>query len=127
MADEFTWASSVSPQDTDFQFDSRQYIFVPDQNSQSYPNGQISLDLAGLSNSGKWIDWKQSFLTIPLVLNINSSAVAFATANTENAFAASLKNHVYHLIHSMSLQITNNDVVNLTSFSNLDINYKILN
>ena len=50
-----------------------------------------------------------------------------AAASAENNFAASLKNSVFQLISSMSVQLTNNDIVNLTNFSNLDINYKILN
>ena len=127
MADEFSFASSIAPQETPFEFSSRQFVYIPDNNNSSYPSGQIIFDLAGLSNSGKFVDFKQSFLTIPVVLNVNCSAGAFATANVENAFAMSLKNHVFQLINSMSLEITNNSVVNLTNFSNLDINYKILN
>ena len=127
MADEYTFASSLADQDTDFQFDTRQFVYIADQNNGSYPNSQVTFDLAGLSNSGKFVDWKQSFLTIPLVLNVNATAGAFAAASAENNFAASLKNSVFQLISSMSVQLTNNDIVNLTNFSNLDINYKILN
>ena len=127
MADEYTFAKSLAPQDTDFEFDTRQFIYIPDQNNSSYPNGQVQFDLAGLSNSGKFIDWSQSFIQVPLVLNVNSSAGAFSGTSAENNFAASLKNHVYQLVHSMDIQLSNNSICNLTSFSNLDINYKILN
>ena len=127
MADEYTYASSIAPQETDFEFSSRQYVWIADNNNGSYPSGQIIFDLAGLSNSGKFVDWSQTYLTIPLILNVNSSAGAFATANVENAFSASLKNSVFQLINSLSVEITNNSVVNLTNFSNIDINYKFMN
>ncbi len=68
MADEYTFAKSLAPQDTDFEFDTRQFIYIPDQNNSSYPNGQVQFDLAGLSNSGKFIDWSQSFIQVPLSL-----------------------------------------------------------
>jgi len=127
MADEYTFASSLAPQGTEFEFDTRQFVYIPDQNNSSYPSGQITMDLAGLSNSGKFVDWKQSFLTIPLILNVNCNSGAFATANVENAFAASLKNSTLQLINSISVEITNNQVVNLTNFSNIHANYKLLN
>ena len=127
MADEYTFAKSLTPQGTEFEFDTRQFVYINDQNNGSYPNGQISFDLAGLSNSGKFVDWSQTNIVIPLILNVNSSTGSFSTANIENAFSASLKNSALQLIQSIDVQITNNSVVNLTNFSNLDISYKLLN
>ena len=44
----------------------------------------------------------------------------------ENNFAASLKNGYHQLINSISLSLTNNEVISIQSFQNLLINYKIL-
>ena len=55
MADEFSYSTSCEEQETDFEFSSRQFAYVPDQNSGNYPNSQITFDLASLSNSGKGI------------------------------------------------------------------------
>ena len=127
MSDEYIYASSLAPQETDFEFSSRQIVYIPDQNNGSYPNSQVIFDAASVSNSGKMISWSESFLAVPLVLNVNASVGGFAGATVENVFAASLKNGVHQLINSISVELTNNQIVNLTSFSNLDINYKILN
>ena len=124
MADEYTWHKTNQPAETEFQFSSRQFTFVPDSNNGSYPNSQVTFDLASLSNSGKYVDFAQSYLTVPLVLHTNFSAAT--TATRENAFAHSLKNGFHHLISSLSVEITNNQVVNLTNLSNLDINFKLL-
>jgi len=61
---------------------------------------------------------------VPLVVTTVNTG---STANSaENAFMTSLKNGYHQLINSMSVEITNCQVVSLTNFSNLDINYKLL-
>ena len=123
--DEFAFYSSQQENKTEFIFQNLQHVYVPDQNSGSYPNGQVLFDLASLSNSGKYIDFQQSYITVPLVANMNVTG-STPDLGGENAFALSLKNGFHQLINSMSVEITNCQVVNLTNFSNLDINYKLL-
>ena len=57
---------------------------------------------------------------------MTTTLTASTASNAENLFAASLKNGFHQLINSMSVEITNAQVVNLTNFSNLDINYRLL-
>jgi hypothetical protein len=123
MADEFTFHQSQAEQQTHFQFESRQYVWISDQNSGSYPNGQLTFDLSSIANSGKYVDFSQSYLTIPLVMHLNQTSV---NSSGENSWALSLKNGFHQLINSISVEITNCQVVSLTSFSNLDINYKLI-
>ena len=122
--DEFAFYNSQNEQKTEFIFNNVQQVYIPDQNSGSYPNGQVVFDLASLSNSGKYIDFQNSYITVPLVMNLNVTASTASSA--ENAFAASLKNGFHQLINSMSVEITNAQVVNLTNLSNLDIHYRLL-
>ena len=84
MADETAFNLSTNPQETLFQFSSRPYTYIPDQNSGSYPNGSVVFDLASLANSEKFWDPRQSFVTIPLVMNLNVSAGAIAGDVPEN-------------------------------------------
>ena len=58
-------------------------------------------------------------------MNVNLTASA-GTPNNADVFAASLKNGFHQLINSMSVEITNAQVVNLTNLSNLDIHYRLL-
>ena len=122
--DVFSFYNSQQELKTDFIYSNLQHVYIQDSNNGSYPNGQVSFDLATLSNSGKYIDFQQSYFTVPLVMNVN---ITGANANgAENVFAASLKNGYHQLINSLSVEITNNQVVNVTNYSNLDINYKLL-
>ena len=49
--DETAFQNSLNPQETEFEFQSRQHIYIPDQNNGSYSNGQIVFDAAS------WIAW----------------------------------------------------------------------
>ena len=125
MADEYTFYESNSPvSDTEFEFISRQSVWIPDSNNGSYSSGQITFDLANFANSNRYIDWKSTVLTIPLCIAVTGTQTF--TDSTENAFMASLKNGYHHLINSLSLSLTNNEVITIQSFNNLLINYKIL-
>ena len=124
MADEFSYYNSQTEQKTEFIFSNVQQNYVPDSNSGNYPNGQISWDLSTLSNSGKFIDFQNSYVVVPLVMNLNLTGAS--AEDKENIFASSLKNGFHQLVNSMSVEIANCQVVNSTNMSNLDIHYRLL-
>ena len=107
VSDKFTFQNSLETDENEFIFDSKQFFYVPDQNNGSYPAGQIRFDATALSNSGKLFDSNQSFITIPLVLQMASGTGTCADA-VENAFALSLKNGYHQLINSISVELGNN-------------------
>ena len=101
--DEFAYYNAQNEQKNEFLFQNVQHIWIPDQNGGSYPNSQILFDLASLSNSGKYIDFAQSYVVVPLVVTtINTGSTGFSA---ENAFMTSLKNGYHQLINSMSVEI----------------------
>jgi hypothetical protein len=125
MADSFALHSSLEPQAQEHLMQNRQFVYIADSNSSSFGQ-QIVWDLAGISNSGLYLDCAQSFLTIPLVMTMTSTTWNLKNVSGENAFACSLKNGYSNLIHSMNIQCTNNSVVSTMSYSNLPINFKLL-
>jgi hypothetical protein len=84
--DEFAFYNSQQEQKNEFIFQNSQYVYCPDQNSGSYPNGQVVFDLASLSNSGKFIDFQSSYITVPLVMDITNTLQA--GNNAQNLFSA---------------------------------------
>jgi hypothetical protein len=125
MSDEFALHNSMMSQEEDNIAQSLQYTYITDSNSSSY-NQQVIFDLAGISNSGKYLDALQSFIVVPLVMTLTSTEGNINNASLENAFSASLKNGFGNLIHSMQIECTNNSVVSTMSYSNMAINYKLL-
>jgi hypothetical protein len=124
-AGDYVLENSFHPQQDEFPYKSRQYFYINDQQAGVYTSPQISIEATQLTNSGKYFSASESFLAIPLVTTLVATT-GNLTSDVANAFAVSLKNGTHHLIHSMQVQISNIDVVNLTQFSNLKINYKIL-
>ena len=125
MSDENSYYSSQTEDRNEFIFSNVQMNYVTDSNNQSYPQGSVVFDLSTLSNSGKYIDFQNSYVAIPLVMNCNLTTTKTAP-NFENTFMASLKNGYHQLVNSMSVECSNMQTVNLTSMSNLDINFRLL-
>ena len=127
MADEYDIQQSLLEQDEEFLMQNRQYTWIPDSNGGSYAAGsQVVIDGSPLANSGKYFSAANSFIQIPLVMTLQSVVGNLNNVTSENDFALSLKNGYHQLVHSMSVEISNNSVVSTTSYTNMHINYKLL-
>jgi hypothetical protein len=127
MADSYTVQKSLEEQSDEFLFQSRQYSYITDSNNSSYnQGGQVILELSGISNSGKYLDTNQSYISIPLVTTLYAVTGSFKNDTPENAFAVSLKNGYTSLISSLQVECTNNSVTSVMQYSNVMMNFKNL-
>ena len=127
MADSYTVQKSLEEQSDDYLFQNRQYSYITDSNSGSYnQGGQVTLELSGISNSGKYLDTNQSYISIPIVTSLVALEGAFKNDTPENAFAVSLKNGYTSLISSLQVECTNNSVTSVMQYSNVMMNFKNL-
>lgn len=122
MADQLLFEQSQEPQGMSEPFISRQVVYCIDQNNGNYA-GQIQLDTSSLSNSGKYASYSEAYLEVPLVLTMVGADAAF---NVEAPFAVGLKNGFHHLIHSMSVEYNNTNVIQLTPYSDFDVSYRLM-
>ena len=53
ISDKFTFQNSLETDENEFMLDSKQFVYVPDQNNRSYPAGKIRFDTTALSDSEK--------------------------------------------------------------------------
>jgi len=103
-------------------FTDKQFLYVNDQNNGNY-SGTITIDSTTLSNSGSYIGWSESYLLIPLVLQMYSTNIA----NTSNVdFGMAMKSGFWQIIHSMSVDFNNGSVVQQTPFLNVFSSFKNL-
>jgi hypothetical protein len=119
------------PDASEFNFHKRNLMSVPDINQGSYVANTIDFNLDSLATTNKYVNWKGSFLTVPLVLTVSTDAgagVLGADADSirQQIFAASMKNNTANLIHSMSIALNQNPVVTIQGFNNLMFQYKML-
>lgn len=122
MSDNLLYEISTMAETTTEPFVKKEVVYVSDQQNGSY-NGQISWETSALSNSGKWASWSEAWLEIPYVVSWIESADSHGHLNPANV---SLKNSFTNLIDSIQVDYNNTNVVQLTSYSNIWMNFKIL-
>lgn len=127
MSDQILIEQSTEVQGAEEPFVKKEIVYVVDQNNGNY-NGTIQIDSSALSNSGKYISLSEAYLEIPLVVTLNAdTAAAQATFNgLECPFSVALKNGFHQLIHSISVEYNNTSVVQLTSFTNFFVSFKLM-
>jgi len=110
-ADEYILQESIDlPEEYSFDVIERRHLQVNDSNLSNYSGNEIIYDLSTVSNSGSYIDWRQTYLQIPLVLQVER-ANENGGASRADHFCASLKNGNFSLIHSISLTLSNQNII----------------
>jgi len=134
MGDHLIYEDAVSTElYTTSEFTQKQYLYVNDNNNGSY-SSQIVLDTTSLSNSGYWIGWSEAFILMPLVLQFEATGTARVplTPNVATATAtcldwvAGMKNGYWQMIHSMTVEFNNRNVVQQVPFLNVFCSFKAL-
>ena len=72
--DNLVFEESVNSEVSQSEFIDKQFLYVNDNNNSSY-SSQICFDTTALSSSGGYLNWSESFLTIPLVLQVQSTGI----------------------------------------------------
>lgn len=118
--------SSASESDRpDFVATDRQFIDIYDTQNGNYNSGQVSFDLNSITSSSSFVDWQNSYVTVPIEATINVTGSTW-TVNEENAFALSLKNSNLCLLNGMTVTLANQTVVSLQQLSHIPQIYKLL-
>ena len=127
MADEYVFNASQNQTGTDsFIYKDKQFVWIQDTNNGSYQSSQVVFDLTSFSNAGKTLSLAESFIVIPLGIDMTLPNNVTLKNSAENAYAVSLKNSVLHLIHSLELQLSNNTIIPIQPYLNELRNFEIL-
>jgi hypothetical protein len=128
--DEFYLQSSYQPHTDNFDFSKKEYVYIEDQQRGSYPGGTtVNFDMSSLGTNGLYSNWSESVLAVPLVMTLHTTDTTAAnglTGNVVNAFAMSLKNGYHQIINSVKCSISNQEVFNSQTLTNLKIHYDIV-
>ena len=103
-------------------FTEKQVLFINDTNGNSY-NGSITFDTTVLSNSGRYLDYSDASIQIPIVLSALSSVDISALANS---YMLGLKSGFHQVIDSIQVDYQNKNVVQQQSFTNFYVSYKLM-
>jgi hypothetical protein len=122
--DSLVFEESVHSEAEESVFADRQFLFVSDNNNASY-SSQILLDTTPLSTSGGYCNFKESFLAIPLVLQLEAPN-ALLTSSVALDWAVGLKSGYWNIIHALTVEFNNGNVVQSTPYLNMYASYKNL-
>jgi len=107
MADVFTYSESMaSSSSAKHIFLEKELSYITDSNSKNYSRNQVDFETVTLSNGGRWVDYKEAFISIPLVIKLTSTK----DITKEDALeSVKIKNNL-SLIDSCSISYNNTNV-----------------
>jgi hypothetical protein len=121
MADTIILERSMeSPADNTSPFTRKEVIKIKDMStSGNYSTGQVVFETISLSNSGKWCDYTEAFITIPTVSVISGVDVNFTDPHVRDSdMALVFKNSHLNLINSCQIDYGNQSAVQQTDHIN---------
>ena len=120
--DSLIFEESVHHEEEESPFADRQFLFVSDNNNASY-SSQILMDTTPLSTSGGYCNFKESFLAIPLVLQLEAPN-SLLTTSVALDWAVGMKSGYWNIIHALTVEFNNGNVVQSTPYLNMYASYK---
>jgi hypothetical protein len=122
----------------------KDWINILDNQNQSYVSNQSVLDTSQLSNSNKWMSYREAYFSVPLTItmatqtpvsqNINAAAGSVTnapsftplTAGSSADQAIGLKNWYGNIIHSFTLDYNGTTIIQQTPFVNMWNSFKLM-
>jgi len=125
MADNLVYEESLNTEIDQSEFISKKWVYVNDNNSQNYTS-QIVIDSTPLSNAGGWINWQESFIVMPLVVELNctSDVNSLPYPSGVGDYAWAFKSGFWQMINSMTVEFNNQNVIQQTPFLNVFRSFK---
>lgn len=112
----------------------KDWINILDNQNGNYNSNQCVIDTSQLSNSNKWMGYREGYLATPLLLTLTNQAAKGATngsflpaTSTKSAdFAIGLKNWFGSIIHSLTLDFNGTTIIQQTPFINMWNAFKLM-
>ena len=117
----FDWSMSSESSDfADRPYLTKELLYVIDNNgSPNYSRNQVQFETIALSNNGKWCDYRNGFVSIPLVTVVESSVDLDA-----DLYGVQMKSGNHNIIDSIILDYGNNNVIQQNSNINAYLSFK---
>lgn len=118
--------SDASPQ----VFVRKDWLNILDNQSQNYSGNQCVIDTSQLANSNKYMNYREAYLSIPLLITLNATTSATAnlqpnTSATSCDYALALKGWSGSLIHSLTLDYNGTTIIQQTPLQSIWNTFKL--
>ena len=122
--DNLVYEETINSELSQCEFTDKQWLYVNDNNNGSY-SSQIVLDTTALANSGGYINWSEAFIALPLVLQLESAGIG-AAGNIALDSMIGMKNGFWNMIHSLTCEFNNGNIIQQVPFLNVFCSFKNL-
>jgi len=148
MCDKLVFDLSQEVEGSPNVFVRKDWINILDNQNQNYSNNQSIIDTSQLSNSNKYMSYREAYLAVPLLLTIaqpssgtnitttvggaTTSAAgafvygAFGSAATSGDYSLGLKNWFGTIIHSLTLDYNGTTICQQTPYVNMWNSFKLM-
>ena len=112
-------------------FTRKEWISILDIQNGNYAGANAVIDTSQISNSNKYANYREAYLTIPLLMTLTSktaTATVFApnTPATTADYALGLKNSFLHIIHSLQIEYNGTSVCQIVPYSSIWNCFKLM-
>jgi hypothetical protein len=111
-------------------FVNKSWLNILDNMNGNYSGNQSVIDTSQLSNSNKWMSYREAYLYIPMLLNLSPITAAttndFSVTGKSADYALGLKNWFGSIIHSFTLDYNGTTIIQQTPFCNMWNSFKLL-
>lgn len=130
MADQLVYDLSSQSEGSPTVFIKRDWLSILDNQNGQYSGNQCVIDTSQLSNSNRFMSYREAYLQIPMVMTLtgdaNNYGMAPATAATSCDYACGLKNWFGSVIHSIQVDWNGVTVIQQTNFQGLYNTFRLM-
>lgn len=115
-------------------FIKKDWVNILDNMNTNYSSNQSVIDTSQLSNSNKYMSYREAYLLVPMLLTITNAAAGAgdnggflpATAGSSCDYSIGLKSWFGQIIHSFTLDYNGVTVIQQTPYINMVNSFKLL-
>lgn len=111
-------------------FIKKDWVSILDNQNGIYSSNQSVIDTSQFSNSNKWINYREAYFTVPMLLTLTQTTASInftpgAFLNSSD-YALGLKNWYGSIIHSFSVDLAGTTIIQQTPFQSLWNTFRLL-
>lgn len=125
-SDQYVYMDSIEPQENLNLFEDKKYTYITDSNSNAgnFGGGQVQFNLETLNSQSQFLDLKESYIQLPIKLQLTSAGGTALAANSINT--ATLKSAFTNFVDSIQIVINGVTVQTATIYNNIDANFRYI-
>lgn len=115
----------------------KDWLNILDNQNQNYNNNQSVIDTSQLSNSNKYMSYREAYFSIPFLVTVGStsydagttapaSAMYFKPGTNSVDYCIGLKNWFGQIIHSFTLDYNGTTIIQQTPYVNMWNSFKLM-